>query len=102
LLNYNRLEKNIETKIILPDAAGVIALTALLGFVDGASTNENDRISRKSIRLVCGLTGIDQRFDSVLQRHKINASNPAYAIQIKIGETISEILINAKTGKVLT
>jgi hypothetical protein len=92
----------METKIILPGAAGVIALTALFGFTDGLSQNENEGISRKSIYLVSELTGKDQRIDSVLHRHKIDSARPVYVVQIQLGEKLSKVLINAKTGEVMS
>ncbi len=89
-------------KIILPGAAGVIALTALLGFVDGQRKYAGDNISNRSIILISDMTGTDQRIDSILLRHKIDSGNPVYLVKIKRGEALSEVLINAETGRVLT
>jgi hypothetical protein len=91
----------MEKKLILPGAAGVIALTALFGFMDGCIQNKIKDISRKSIYLVSNLTGTDHRIDSVLQRHKVNSTRPAYMVQIELGEKLSKVLINAKTGEVI-
>ena len=90
----------MEKKLILPGAAGVIALTALFGFMDELIQNEIKDISRKSIFLVSNLTGTEH-IDSVLQRHKIDSTRPAYVVQINLGEKLSEVLINANTGAVI-
>lgn len=89
-------------KIIFPGAAGVIALTALLGFVDGQRKYAGDNISNRSIILISDVTGTDQRIDSILLRHKIDSDNPVYLVKIKRGEALSEVLIDAETGRVLT
>ena len=91
----------METINILPDAAGVIALTALFGFIDGPSQNENLAISRKNIYLVNELTGNNQPIDADLRRNKIDASKSVYVVNFQLGERISEVLIDAKTGEVM-
>ncbi|MGA8862900.1 MAG: hypothetical protein WBM09_07865 [Gallionella sp.] len=83
---------------ILPGAAGVIALTASIGFIDGQRKIETespacDRIATVSAQTVAP-TG-------VVPRLVVKSGGSAYLVEITRGKTSSGILVNALTGQVL-
>jgi uncharacterized membrane protein YkoI len=94
----------MDTKLILPGSAGVIALTALLGFVEGNYQQQDDAVTRKSIALINGLTEKHGNLDSVLSRHENGkeSAKPIYLVKISCGESSHEVLINAQNGQVIT
>jgi predicted metalloenzyme YecM len=91
----------MKTKIILPGAAGVIALTALLGFADGQSKSGDKIISNKNIILIGDLAEADHCRDLTLRCHDIDFAGPVYWVKIKCGDSLSNVLINAVTGRVI-
>jgi hypothetical protein len=86
---------------ILPGAAGVIALTAVIGFIDGQRKIETEDSSRDKIMLVSAQTDASAAGIPSAQLRVIKPDNSAYLVKIKRGETSSGILIDAVTGQVL-
>jgi hypothetical protein len=86
---------------ILPGAAGIIALTATMGFVDGRYEIEAESYSRSSITLVKTLSHIaatDAGSDNSLN---IKPDSTAYLVRVRHGEKFAEVLIDAATGRIL-
>ncbi len=83
---------------ILPGAAGVIALTASIGFIDGQRKIETENLARENIARVSAHT---IAVGGVAPRLVVKAGGSAYLVEITRGETSSGILINALTGQVL-
>jgi hypothetical protein len=83
---------------ILPGAAGVIALTASIGFIDGQRKIETENPARDRVASVrmhaVAATGVAPRL-------VVKPGGSAYLVEITRGETSSGILINALTGQVL-
>lgn len=82
---------------ILPGAAGIIALTATIGFVDGQRDVEAESFSRGRIALTQlaednAVPELQTGFKSV---------RPAYLVEIRRGDTFAEVRIDAITGRVL-
>ena len=86
---------------ILPGAAGVIALTAAIGFIDGERKIETEGFSRDRITLVSSRTDVAAAGISSGNRLVIKPDNFAYLVEIRRGEVSSGILIDAVTGQVL-
>ncbi|MEO6974763.1 MAG: hypothetical protein ABI144_02660 [Gallionella sp.] len=86
---------------ILPGAAGVIALTAAIGFIDGERKIDTGNYSRDRITLVSSQTDVAAVGVASGNRLVINPDNPAYLVEIKRGDVPSGILIDAVTGQVL-
>jgi len=86
---------------ILPGAAGIIALTATLGFVDGQREIEDegilrDRDSFVSTQLQTTIVGASSG-----NSRQINQESSAYLVEIRHGEHVSQVLVDAVTGKIL-
>lgn len=92
---------NMKRLKILPGAAGLIALTATIGFVDGQRQIEAESISRGRIPLVKTMTHIAA--DSALPGNQldIKPDSPAYLVKIRRGDRFAEVLIDAVTGRIL-
>jgi hypothetical protein len=87
---------------ILPGAAGVIALTATVGFVDGRYEAEAEDYSRSSITLVKTRSRIASA-DAVPGSRPVDIKpdSTAYLVEIRHGEIFAEVLIDAATGRIL-
>jgi hypothetical protein len=87
---------------ILPGAAGIIALTATIGFVDGRFEAEVDNYSRSSITLVKTRSHIASA-DAVTGGRivDIKPDSTAYLVEVRHGEIFAEVLIDASTGRIL-
>lgn len=86
---------------ILPGAAGVIALTAAIGFIDGQREIETENLSRNKITLVSSQADVAAAGVSSGKLLVIKPDNSAYLVEIKRGDASSGILIDAVTGQVL-
>ncbi len=86
---------------ILPGAAGIIALTATIGFVDGQREIEVEGFSRGRITLVSPHILIATDASSAVVKADIKTDNPAYQVEIIRGNTFSTVLIDAVTGRIL-
>ncbi|MFZ2163456.1 MAG: hypothetical protein WAW02_14685 [Sideroxyarcus sp.] len=86
---------------ILPGAAGIIALTATIGFVDGRQDIEIENYSRSNITLVKTQSHI-AAIDVVPDKHlDIKPDSAAYLVEVRHGEIFAEVLIDAVTGRIL-
>jgi hypothetical protein len=94
------LGKNMKQRI-LPGAAGLIALTATIGFIDGHREMEIESYSRNRITLVS--VHSDRPVNSVLAINhiEIKLANPAYLVEISRGDTTAEVKIDAFTGRII-
>jgi hypothetical protein len=90
--------KNIR---ILPGAAGIIALTATLGLVDGQRQYDAESVSRGRITLVEAMSHIADDASLPGNRPDIKPGRPAYLVEIRPGDIYSELLIDAVTGRIL-
>ncbi|MBU1423985.1 MAG: hypothetical protein KKH12_03425 [Gammaproteobacteria bacterium] len=86
---------------ILPGAAGIIALTATLGFVDGRYEIETDSYSRSNITLVKAINHMAAPDTAAGKRPDIKPDSTAYLVKVRHGEIFAEVLIDAVTGRVL-
>lgn len=84
---------------ILPGAAGIIALTATIGFVDGQRKIDAERFSKGRITLVKALTEITAESASPGNGLVIKPDISAYLVEIKRGDTTATVLIDAVTGQ---
>jgi len=91
----------MKTLKISLDAARIIALTAMIGFVDGQRKIEDESFSRSRISLVKTATYFV--FDDALPDKPldIKPDRTAYLVEIRRGDAIKEVLIDAVTGQVL-
>ena len=88
---------------ILPGAAGIIALTSTLGFVDGRFETEAEDYSRSRITLVKTRSHI-AAINAVPGNHvaDIPPDSTSYLVEVKHGEILAEVLIDATTGRILS
>ena len=88
----------MKTLRILPSAAGIIALTATIGFVDGQRESEN--ISREEPQVkVMMLAATDAKLAN--NAIVLKAGNPAYLVKIENGDLSKDVLVDAITGNIL-
>jgi uncharacterized membrane protein YkoI len=88
----------MKTLRILPSAAGVIALTATIGFVDGQ--RENERISRNDTYVsVMTIAASDGTLSG--NSAGLKPDNPAYLVKIDNGDLSKDVLVDAITGNIL-
>lgn len=80
---------------ILPAAAGVIALTATVGFVRDLRESEEEDFSRVSI------VGVNSTVDTGHAANKEGQGGYAYQVEINRGEKRWLVSIDAYTGKIL-
>lgn len=86
---------------ILPGAAGIIALTATMGFVDGQREAETEYFSREKISLV-GVPDTDVSPAGSSGNGPSRSDNGhAYLVEFKRGDKVGQVLIDATTGKVI-
>ena len=84
---------------ILPSAAGIIALTATIGFVDGQ--REVESFTRERTTWVRALTEVAAEGDSSRNELVIKPDISVYLVEIKRGDTTKKVLVDAVTGKIL-
>lgn len=87
---------------ILPGAAGIIALTATIGFVDGQRETEYEGFSRGRITLVSSPQQVSAEHDLYARLMETSASHPTYLVEFRRGETSAKVLIDAETGRLIT
>jgi hypothetical protein len=94
-------EERMKRLKILPGAAGVIALTAMIGFVDGKREAEAESFSRGRVTLV--EQSANPQPDGALSRQPGHASdNPVYLVEINHGNRQVAIKVDAVTGRVVS
>ena len=87
---------------ILPGAAGVIALTATIGFIDGKRDYvEGGSIARGRIALVESLTRVVSGRDLPDNKPVLMSDKPIYLVEIRRGNKFVEVIIDAVTGQIL-
>ena len=86
---------------ILPGAAGIIALTATMGFVDGQREIEAELFSRERVVLVRPYPETASEGASLGNEILIKPGISAYLVEIKHGDKTKKVLIDAANGKVL-
>ncbi|MBI1424329.1 MAG: hypothetical protein GC149_12745 [Gammaproteobacteria bacterium] len=92
---------------LLPAAAGIIALTATLGLSNEQRENEGDNISRSKITLTYAQAGQvpvhgippDSQFSNISRSP--TTMRPAYLVEINRGDSVSKVMIDAVTGRIL-
>lgn len=87
---------------ILPGAAGLIALTATIGFMDVYREMEIENYSRNSISLVSvQLDGAVDCFPANNQQDN-KFDQQAYLVEIRRGGISTEVKIDARTGRIIS
>jgi hypothetical protein len=86
---------------ILPGAAGIIALTATMGFVDGQRKIEAELYSRERAVVVRTYSEIGAGEGLSGDQTGTKPDISAYLVEIKRGDTTKKVLIDAANGKVL-
>lgn len=84
---------------ILPSAAGIIALTATIGFVDGQRDPDTEFAQRASITETRVLTSLPS--GKLDQTVPLPTSGSTYMVNIQQGERSKIVLIDALSGRVL-
>jgi hypothetical protein len=88
----------MKTLRILPGAAGIIALTATIGFVDGQRERESISREEPHVRVMMLATSdLTQADNSIIPE----ADNPAYLVKVENGDLTRDVLIDAITGNIL-
>lgn len=82
------------------DAARIIALTAVIGFVDGSFRIEESISSSNSIALVTVIEQMAAKSASSNSKPESRSGSAAYLIEIRHGDTIREVLVDTVTGRV--
>lgn len=83
---------------ILPGAAGIIALTATVGFIDGRCDAEAESFSRVRVALAKSADAISAA--DGLSRDRLEGKF-VYLVDIKSTNRLSEVKVDAATGRVL-
>lgn len=89
---------------ILPGASGIIALTAIIGFVDGQYKIEDENFSRGKITSVSTKTYVTTiTAGGALPGNQQNNKSGilAYMVEIRHRNKLINVLIDAVTGRVL-
>ncbi len=88
---------------ILPGAAGVIAMTATLGFIDGKCEEFNSEIiSRGRVTLVEPITNTAGANNVFSNNSDLNQYRPIYLVEIRRGNKVEEVKIDCASGKMLS
>ena len=82
------------------DAARIIALTAVIGFVDGKFKTEDGSFSRNRIALVT-TAQMSSKVASGDDKPGLKQGRAAYLIEIRRGDAIKEVLVDSVTGQIL-
>jgi hypothetical protein len=86
---------------ILPGAAGIIALTATIGFVGGRSESEAESISRNRITPVMTSTQIASKEVLFGNLSGSKSDSSAYLVEFRRRDTYVKVLIDAESGQLL-
>jgi len=89
--------ENMKKLRILPGAAGIIALTATIGFVDGQRDAESEYLRKDQVTHISVRSHITANGD-----YGNTLDHPtAYLVKIKRGDLDQEVLVDATTGNVM-
>ena len=83
------------------DAARIIALTAVIGFVDGKFKIEDGRFSRNKIALVSTMVQATSKFASNDNKFALKPDRAAYLVEFQQGDAIKLVLVDAINGQIL-
>ena len=89
-----------ELRISL-DAARIIALTDVLGFVDGKIKIEDASFSINRIALVTTSAEISSKAAAGGDNPELKLGRAAYLIEIRRGDAFKEVLVDSVTGQIL-
>ena len=95
------LVTNMKRLEISLDAARIIALTAVIGFVDGKFKTEDGSFSRNRIALVTTTAQMSSKVASGDDKPGLKPGRAAYLIEIRRGDAIKEVLVDSVTGQIL-
>jgi len=86
---------------ILPGAAGIIALTATVGFIDGRCDAEAESFSR--VRVALAKSADAMSASDGLSRDMLEGKSGdfVYLVDIRSKNRLSEVKVDAVTGRVL-
>lgn len=86
---------------ILPGAAGIIALTATIGFVDGQCDVEAESFTRGRVTSVKAPESIEAV--DALSQNPLNSETgrSVYLVSVSRNNQLSEVKVDAATGQVL-
>jgi hypothetical protein len=93
-------EANMKKLKILPGAAGIIALTATIGFVDGQRDAESEYLPREQFSQISVMSHHADSGD-LSGNAPTEPDGSAYLVKIKRGELSQDVLVDASTGNVL-
>ena len=88
----------MKTLRILPGAAGIIALTATIGFVDGQRDYESISREEPHVRIMMVAASSVTLADNAIG---VDAENPAYLVKVENGGQSNDVVVDAITGNVL-
>ena len=91
----------MNSRKILPGAAGIIALTATLGFVDNQREMEAGNFSRSKITLMSSMEQLAAENGLSTGLPETNTDRPTYLVEIKHGNRFNKIWVDAVTGRIL-
>ena len=91
----------MKTLRILPSAAGIIALTATIGFVDGQREIESFSGDKAHVIIADASVRTMGASGETLSANNFGSELPAYLVRVKRGEISRDVLIDALTGGVL-
>lgn len=86
---------------ILPSAAGIIALAATIGFVDGQRDLEEESFVTSRVTLVKHLAQATTTGDTPLNQLEAKANTPVYLVEIRHKDTLEQVKVDATSGNVL-
>jgi len=99
-MSTNILVERMKNIRILPGAAGLIALTATIGFVDGRYEPDTECVSRNRITPL--IKEVEIAANGGLSRtHQGGALGPVYLVEFRRGEKIVKVLIDADNGQII-
>lgn len=87
---------------IFPAAAGIIALTATIGFAQDTRENEGAGFLRVKIGTIEITRKAYDIYKNLLPAETGNETRHAYIVEIEHGNKSKEVTIDAYTGKILT
>ena len=90
----------MKTLRILPSAAGIIALTATIGFVDGQREIESFSGDKAHV-IIADASVRTMGASGEMSANSFGSELPAYLVRVKRGEISRDVLIDALTGGVL-
>lgn len=88
-------------RLILPGAAGIIAMTATMGFTDGRCDIEEKSFARGKVTLVNNAENIAIADAISSNQPDIKPEHHVYVVEICCNKKLSKVRVDAVTGRVL-